>query len=93
MSSDVRLKAMYRDPWNLRDRLASRLRLVRNQSMWKTWGYSPSKARKVQRLERGPMWLYRNRQALRRYQAAVWSNWALRPEWRRVLSRRSDKLR
>lgn len=87
MSNQFKLKVQYRDLWNPQDRLAARLRLVRNQSMWQTWGYSPSKARKALRLGRGPMWSYRNQQAFRRYQAAVWADWAPRPEYRRTLHR------
>lgn len=85
MSSKFKLKVQYRSLWGPKDRLVSRLRLVQNQTYWQTWGYSPSKARKEQRLSRGPLWRYRNRQAFRRCLEAMRLDWATRPEYRRSL--------
>ena len=77
------------DPQPPRARLEFRLGMWCNRERW----VSRNLHRKALRLARGPLWLYRNRQAFRRFQAAGWEKLPLRPKWRRVLSRQQPKLR
>lgn len=80
----------------LRYRPPARVRLAWRLGQWRNrewWADRRPKACRCQAKHRrqGPLWRYRNRLAWLRYQVAVWTDWAVRPVYRRMLQRKHKR--